>query len=185
MGGGHGVQPPAKHILPRPKVLGHHNKVLVEAVCKLILVDGPGVPPGAALRVGADGQVQLLLRLPFLAKVLFPDFSPVGLVLSKFENVPSKALLCEGTLAISWHLAQPVGVSSAMVDCYKANGHRATAGPLGELAWEHYVSVQGTAAKGPCARVVFIVGALGAWGPGVVVCRTAERVAAMDATPPS
>ena len=123
------------------KVLGYHNKVLVEAVCKLILVDGPGVPPGAALMVGADGQVRLLLRLPFLAKVLLPNFSPVGLVLGKFENIPSKA----------------------MVDCYKANGHRATAGPLGVLAWEHYVGVQGTAAKGPCAALCSL---LGQWEPG-------------------
>merc|ERR1711872_246309 len=64
LGGGCGIPPPAEHVFARFEVLWHDNVVLVDALLVLHVVDWPLVPPGAALRVGADTQVCLLLRLP-------------------------------------------------------------------------------------------------------------------------
>ena len=37
LGGSRGVPPPAEHVLPQLEVLGHHNKVLEEALVPTIL----------------------------------------------------------------------------------------------------------------------------------------------------
>merc|ERR1719341_1673961 len=60
LGGSHGVPPPAQHILSQLDCLGHQNMVLVEPLDEVVIVDGSGVSPGAALGVGPDGQVRLL-----------------------------------------------------------------------------------------------------------------------------
>merc|ERR1719234_102805 len=157
--------------------------VLVEPLDEGVVVVGSMVSPGAALGVGANGDVLLLPLLPFLVLVLIPGVPPVGLVVSKLENVPSKALLSETCLALGGHLAQPVGVSTPVVDCYKANRHGAAADPLGRHSLRE-LDLEGTAAKGPGAPVMHLA-ALGTCGPGVVVGRTAEGVATMDAAPPT
>merc|ERR550525_2034905 len=189
LGGGCSVPPPAEHVLPQLEVLEHHNKVLVEALGKVFIVDGSLVSPGAALREGANGQVRLRLLLPFLAEVHFPGVPPVGLVLRELENVLNEAFLSEALLAFERHLAQPVGVSSAMPDCNEANGLDAAASPLGHLGWEDNKGINGSGSVGPGAPVFQAPGffqANPAWGPGVVCAieggRTAVRVPAMDAT---
>merc|ERR1712012_690084 len=62
LGGSRSIPPPAEHVLARLEVLRHDNVVLVDALLVLHVVDGALVPPGAALRVGANTQVSLLLR---------------------------------------------------------------------------------------------------------------------------
>ena len=64
LGGVPRIPPPAEHLLARFEVLRHDNVVLVEALLKLCIINRPQVPAGAALRVGANTQVCLLLRLP-------------------------------------------------------------------------------------------------------------------------
>merc|ERR1719234_1963736 len=137
--------------------------VLVEPLDEVVVVVGSMVSPGAALRVGANGDVRLLPLLPFLVFVLIPGVPPVGLVVSKLENVPRKALLSETGLALSGHLAQPVGVSATVVDCYKANGHGAAADPLGRHRLRE-LNLEGTAAEGPGAPVMHLA-ALGTRRP--------------------
>jgi len=181
--GGHGVPSPAQHVLPRLEVTGNPNMVLVDAIIPdaIIQSDGALLSPGTALGVGALGHVRLILPLPSIIAVLKPDFSPVGPVADELEHVASKALLSEGGRAIGIDIAQPVGVATAVVDCHECNGQRHAAAHLGrDGLWK--VDLQSTASEGPCASV--LLGgrsAQGARGPGVIPCRTAERVQALDA----
>merc|ERR1719219_710942 len=145
-----------------------------------------GLSRSAATRVSANGQVRLRLLLPG-SQVAFPVAPPVGLVLRELENVLSEALLSEARLALAWHLAQPVGVSSAVVDSYEGNGLDATASPLGHHGWE--VKINGSGSVGPGAPVFLFREAFGAWVPGVVCAidggGTAVGVPAMDAATPT
>jgi len=183
--GGHGVPSPAQHVLPRLEVTGNPNMVLVDAIIPEARtpIDGALNSPGTALGVGALGHVRLILPLPSIIAVLKPDFSPVGPVADELEHVASKALLSEGGRAIGIDIAQPVGVATAVVDCHECNGQRHAAAHLGrDGSMRKEVDLQSTAAEGPCASVCLGGrSAHGARGPGVIPCRTAERVQAMDA----
>merc|ERR1711963_592826 len=181
--GGHGVPSPAQHVLPRLEVTGNPNKVLVDAIIPdaIIPSDGALFSPGTALGVGALGHVRLILPLPSIVAVLRPDFSPVGPVADELEHVVGKALLSDGGRAIGIDIAQPVGVATAVVDCHEGNGQRHASAHLGRDGLRE-VDLQSTAAVGPSASVPR-GDAHGARGPGVIPCRTAERVQAVDAAP--
>merc|ERR1712012_810604 len=192
LGSSCGIPPPAEHVIAWLEVLRHDNAVLVEALLELVIIDRPLVPPGAALRVGADTHVRLLLRLPgsppwIMGSSRLPGclrVPPVSHVIGELKNVLPKALLSEAFLAGGGHLTEPVVVSATMVDRHKTHRHDAPASPLGRPCLGE-VYVDGPAAIGPGSAIPI-------WGweahracwavvRDVSIVRTAIGVAAMDA----
>merc|ERR1712012_311801 len=194
LGSSCGIPPPAEHVIAWLEVLRHDNVVLVEALLELVIIDRPLVPPGAALRGGADTHVRLLLRLPgsppwIMGSSRLPGclrVPPVGHVIGELKNVLPKALLSEAFLAGGGHLTEPVVVSAPMVDRHKAHRHNAAASPLGRLCLGE-VYVDGPAAIGPGSAIPIwrwqAHGACWAVVRDVSVVRTAKGVATMDAAP--
>merc|ERR1712008_134555 len=134
LGGVGGVPPPAEDIFSGLQVLRNCHVVLEDPNLLGLLGSWVQKPPGTSFRVGANAQISLLCHAPLFSKILLTSISVEGLIISKFEDILSKAFLCESSFALSWQLAQPVGVTASMAPT-RDEGHwlHAASNPLGSL----------------------------------------------------